>query len=206
MIQERIVQHPNMRKIVKKNVSGHTNTDDDFYAEVSIGGEGNVTQTGTLITAELLNGFAQKSDLVNLLYPVGAIYISTSNTNPGNFLGGNWQAWGQGRVPVGIGSNGETNYTSAEKTGGSENSVAQHNHSIGDFDTTRWFSVASFNTQSCGDGVTMEETTGSRPAGSGSGRVKYTISLKHTHTIAKEGSAGGNMQPFITCYMWKRTA
>ena len=35
---------------------------------------------------------AIKTDLVNLLYPVGAIYVSVTNTNPGTFLGGTWSA------------------------------------------------------------------------------------------------------------------
>ena len=32
------------------------------------------------------------ADLLNLVYPVGAIYISTANTNPGKAFGGTWEA------------------------------------------------------------------------------------------------------------------
>ena len=51
------------------------------------------------------------------LYPVGSIYMSTSNTNPANFLGGTWVAWGSGRVPVGINTS-DGNFNTVEKTGG----------------------------------------------------------------------------------------
>ena len=34
--------------------------------------------------------------------------------------GGTWVAWGAGRVLVGIGSNGTTNYSTVEATGGEE--------------------------------------------------------------------------------------
>ncbi len=39
-----------------------------------------------------------KSELVDLVYPVGSIYMSTNSINPGGILGGTWEAWGeQGR-------------------------------------------------------------------------------------------------------------
>lgn len=42
---------------------------------------------------------------VNKIYPVGSIYLSTVSTNPNILFGlGTWEAWGAGRVPVGVGS------------------------------------------------------------------------------------------------------
>lgn len=59
--------------------------------------------------------------LLNTFYPVGTIYITTSNTNPGATLGGTWVAFGQGRTVIGVGqSTGTSNYKSAGLTGGSE--------------------------------------------------------------------------------------
>ncbi len=60
------------------------------------------------------------TNYLKTIYPVGAIYMSTSSINPGTLFGGTWAAWGQGRVPVGMGSNGTTNYTTVQSTGGSE--------------------------------------------------------------------------------------
>ena len=58
--------------------------------------------------------------LVLAKYPVGSIYISIDSTNPGTFLGGTWEAFGQGRTLIGMGqSSGTSNYTSIT-TGGSE--------------------------------------------------------------------------------------
>lgn len=42
------------------------------------------------------------TDLLNAIYPVGAIYMSVADTNPAALFGGTWAAWGQGRVPVGV--------------------------------------------------------------------------------------------------------
>ena len=57
-------------------------------------------------------------------FPVGSIYISTTSTNPSSYIGGTWEAYGQGRTLVGTGSNGTTNY-SLGTTGGSETSITK---------------------------------------------------------------------------------
>lgn len=66
-------------------------------------------------------------------FPVGSIYITAGNTNPGTFLGGTWVAMAGGRVMMNAGSNGTTNYT-AGQSGGVEsvaldiNQIPSHNH------------------------------------------------------------------------------
>ena len=62
----------------------------------------------------------------NTIYPVGSIFMSTTNTNPSTYFGGTWVAWAQGRVVLGMGSNGTTNYTSVNSTGGAENRAHTH--------------------------------------------------------------------------------
>ena len=57
------------------------------------------------------------SSKVLQLYPVGSIYMSISNNNPGNFLGGTWVTWGSGRVPVSVNTN-DGNFNTVEKMGG----------------------------------------------------------------------------------------
>ena len=73
------------------------------------------------------------ADLLNKIYPVGSIFSSFSHTNAtqvNNALGGTWQALAGGRVLVNMGNNSETNYTSVREQGGSENSVASHDHTL----------------------------------------------------------------------------
>lgn len=44
----------------------------------------------------------RQNDLLNMVYPVGSIYMSVNNVSPQTFLGGTWQAFGAGRTLVGV--------------------------------------------------------------------------------------------------------
>ena len=60
------------------------------------------------------------SSLVNLIYPVGAVYISVSSTNPESIWAGtSWSAFGAGRTLVGINS-GDSDFDVSEETGGAK--------------------------------------------------------------------------------------
>jgi hypothetical protein len=70
------------------------------------------------------------------IYPIGALYFSTVDVNPGTFLGGTWERWGAGRVVTGYDST-DSDFNAAEKTGGLKNKtlstteIPSHNHSVG---------------------------------------------------------------------------
>lgn len=61
--------------------------------------------------------FGRIDDIADYIYPVGSIYLSTNNVNPGTIFGGTWEAWGGGRVPVGVVAT-DTDFNTANKTGG----------------------------------------------------------------------------------------
>jgi len=50
------------------------------------------------------------------VYPVGAVYVSTSSTNPSSLFGGTWSAIGEGRVLQAITSGSTGNAGSSSKT------------------------------------------------------------------------------------------
>ena len=90
---------------------------------------GNKTFSGTTSFTGTIDGIA----LVNKMFPVGAIYITAGNTNPGTFLGGTWTQIAQGRTLIGVGTLGDDTYA-AGNTGGSArvtlgiNELPSHNH------------------------------------------------------------------------------
>lgn len=146
-------------------------------------------------TSQLTNdsGFITAADIGNALYPVGSIYMSVNNTNPSTFFGGTWEAWGAGRVAVGVDAN-DTDFATVEKTGGekthilTESEMPKHSHSLPTFYSNPekeniTLADAAFNADKASDGNV-----------SNGGQVISTGG----------GQAHNNLQPYITCYMWKR--
>ena len=61
------------------------------------------------------------NSIKSAMYPVGSVYITYNNVNPGTFLGGTWEQFGQGRTLVGegTGNDGSTSMSfTANDTGG----------------------------------------------------------------------------------------
>jgi hypothetical protein len=149
----------------------------------------------------------------NELYPVGSIYTNaTSSTNPGTLLGfGTWTAFGAGRVMVGFNASNAL-FDTAEETGGSADAVVvSHTHTAdsttltgsvnGTTNTTRFSSPSGVFSGS-------NSTTADAGTPNTTGFQTLNINATHTHTISSTGSSGtnANYQPYITVYMWKRTA
>lgn len=121
-------------------------------------------------------------EIRDLIYPVGSIYLSVNNVNPRTLFGGEWEAFGTGRTLVGVDTS-QTEFNSVEKTGGSKD-LQNHTHTI---NTMLGFAEGSANVKyTVGWGYTRENT-GITTDGAGTGN-------------------SGNLQPYITVYMWKRTA
>ena len=185
--------------------------------------------TGTVATTQtfgnsstLLATTAFVQAALAALHPVGSIYINATNsTNPGTLLGfGTWTAFGAGRVPVGFNSSNAL-FDTAEETGGSADStLPSHTHT----GTTAAGGSASgtlnsgflsdFGNFTAASGViSLSESYANRSqgqAGTGSSGLATLTIPTHTHTITTDssGSSGtnANYQPYITVYMWKRTA
>ena len=162
---------------------------------------------GNNTTAVATTAFVQAA--IALLYPVGSIYTNATNsTNPATLFGfGTWTAFGAGRVMVGFDS-GNSLFDTAEETGGSADAInvshthtatststvtdPGHNHTAARYSGGSSTGVGSVDSDNAT--VTSTNTTG--------------ITVATTTSISTEGSSGtnANYQPYITVYMWKRTA
>lgn len=131
---------------------------------------------------------------VDLIYPVGSIYMSVNSTNPSQYFGGTWQQWGSGKVPVGIDTS-QAEFNTVEKTGGNKNMQAHSHKGLTWFGTDVDSESITLNPGTSGMGYHL-----SYESGFTSGQQTFI----HTRTEGTGNS--GNLQPYITCYMWKRTA
>lgn len=146
--------------------------------------------------------------LLELIYPVGSIYMSVNDTNPATFLGGTWERWGQGCVPVGVDAS-DTDFNAPGKTGGEKNhtltkdEMPVHAHSA--YIHFRGLYVSKL------DSTTPTDTGGTYVGGGkatdpgDSSFLDFGSYINDTETAGK-GKPHNNLQPYITCYMWKRTA
>ena len=127
-------------------------------------------------------------EILNIIYPVGSIYLSVNNTNPSSLFGGSWVQWGAGKVPVGVDTN-DTDFNTVEKTGGSKYLQA-HNH---------YKRVGARAYQDMCYGLDAGFFSGSAHDG-------YTIPRDSGPVQNLTTGDSGNLQPYITCFMFKRTA
>jgi len=145
---------------------------------------------------------ANFQSLLDLFYPVGAIFMSVVNTNPGTYLGGTWVAWGGGRVPVGV-DTGQTEFDTVEETGGEKThtlSIAEmpgHNH------TSR--QTYSLN-NGTSIGINGDAIQGGNNGAYGGGATAYNAMPQINTGISGSDGSHNNLQPYICCFMWKRTS
>ena len=152
----------------------------------------------TATTAEL-NLLAGKTQLshVSDAYPIGSIYMNASNSaNPASLLGfGTWTSFGAGRVLVGLDSS-QSEFNSIGETGGAKTAshtlttaeIPSHTHTR-DFDWRTPDGIDSNGQGSEIGGISTPTHTFDTGATGGGG--------SHSHST---------LQPYITVYMWKRTA
>jgi hypothetical protein len=141
------------------------------------------------------------------LYPIGTIYTAVVATNPASLFGfGTWVAFGAGRVLVGYDS-GNTLFDAAEETGGSYNAaLVSHTHTatVTDAGHTHNYTspiVGDTPTQGGGLGPAVRE-----PTTNGGTTQSSTTGITVANSTEGVSATNANIQPYITVYMWKRTA
>jgi len=178
--------------------------------------------TGTIATTQtfgnsstLLATTAFVQAALAALHPVGSIYINaTVATNPATLLGfGTWTTFGAGRVLVSLNS-ANVLFDTAEETGGSADStLPTHTHTFSGTTSTIGTHQHEESIGTIGTFGTGGTFFHGNYSGTGTSAVDLTNgggSHDHTYsgTTASAGTSGtnANYQPYITVYMWKRTA
>ena len=151
-------------------------------------------------------------------YPIGSIYLSTDGSNPADLFGGTWEAYGQGRTLIGVGKGEDTRGEQLEfainETGGEYNhlltvqEMPAHNHALtavtGTSSATASY-VTDYKSGRDNGTFTIYEYEDNRGIKFAPKTILTTASSSSkTTSSAGSSAAHNNMQPYITCYMWKR--
>lgn len=162
-------------------------------------------ETGEIPKFTSSGGLESTGLTIAAIWPVGSIYINAAvATNPATLLGfGTWTAFGAGRVIVGLDS-GNVLMDTVEETGGSADAVVvSHTH-------TATVTDPGHSHVQTNDNLTGVDGdyygAGARYVANGQDTSTETTGV--TVANSTEGVSGTdlNYQPFITVYMWKRTA
>lgn len=135
-------------------------------------------------------------------YDVGDLYLTTNKANPASKFGGTWELFGEGRTLVCV-DESQSEFNTVKKTGGEK----MHTHDAGtisaligayDGDVAKLGYVASPKAKDVGfnygfKGLNTDQNISSN-------RVNHS-----TPTAGNTGSTS-TLQPYITCYIWIRTA
>lgn len=170
----------------------------------------NSVKENTSSTKMLVNGgntvmYRDWDKLINsiksAMYPVGSVYITYNNVNPGTFLGGTWERFGQGRTLVGEGT-GNDGSTSMSFTPNSSDGKYKNTH----------YHVTSF-------GWDMNAFYAGKPDGAKNGDYNRTSVIPNGYIINAGSSQTSqsrlnwtddrtisNVQPYIVVFFWRRTA
>lgn len=136
------------------------------------------------------------------VYPIGSIYMNVNSTNPGTLFGGTWEQI-QGKFLLGMSSSypagsqgGEANHTLTTEE------MPSHGHNPANQAGYYGFITNSKKAFTVGDMGTQ----------SGSGRYyPYSTAAFDVSRNTLTGTTGGgnshnNMPPYLSIYIWKRTA
>lgn len=213
-------------KNTAKNTSAHLSSDkvsfnltaenEQYEAHFGINGSttyGESKAVGFTVLYQDSDGKIKEKSIFDAIYPVGSIYLSVSDINPAEFFGGTWVPWGSGRVPVGV-SDDDADFSKVETTGGekthklTESEMPKHTHNPlttnSDYPATSFLQGHSINRKKVAINPSSADEV--RYAFVGANEELNNLVYGSTTDTAGGGTAHNNMPPYITCYMFKRTA
>ena len=179
------------------------------------------------VTIELLQEYVQAQ--LNKAWPIGSIYMTMSNQNPADLIGGTWKQISQGRFIMGAGSIDNKTIPSRELGGSNsitlnESNLPVHKHTVtatGTTDVNGSHQHATSWGESHGGGRYGHTEESNRRGVQGSGDTDWDnyeyltdVAGRHTHNLSITGETNfvGESNPsainitnmYLSAYIWER--
>lgn len=140
---------------------------------------------------------AIKAAIVDAIYPVGSIYISTDSASPEDTFGGTWQKI-EDRFLLAAG----TNYSAGTQGGAASQAIANHQH------------VAPIGSRNSNGAAAIMFDLGYETVSSGTARAVWSSSnntgsvsdIRAPYTGIGGAHTVNTMPPYLAVYVWERTA
>lgn len=147
------------------------------------------------------------AQIVDLIYPVGSIYMSINATSPATLFGGKWERI-QDRFLLAAGKTYSAGSMDGEATHTlKEAELPNHRHTFTTDSAGSHDHRAGYKRKDAYGKGTLD---GQHWSNYNAGEVRTTSEGAHTHSGTTDGTGGtqphNNMPPYLTVYMWKRTA
>ena len=137
-------------------------------------------------------------EIIDMVYPVGSIYISTSSTSPETFMGGVWEQL-KDRFLIGAGNT---------YSGGDIGGEVSHTLTVAEMPKHSHRVINEQNSENkfyARDGIVQPEITSGWHMGLTVAQAD-DVSGNAIGEPVGGGQAHNNMPPYLAVYMWKRTA
>lgn len=182
---------------INLKITGVSNDLSNFKAE---------TDTKFTTTKEELTSLINTTidNTINSIYPIGSVYISLTETNPGTYLKGVWEQFGQGRTLIGEGT-GDDGSNTMNFTAGSTGGNYEHNHTYGIKLNDYYSNISNLNLRNSNGSWQGGVNDGSRNGYVNSACQEDNKEINsQTYKIEANTSNSKTMHPYITVYFWKR--
>lgn len=153
-------------------------------------------------TNQLFFQTVEANFVLNNVYPIGSIYMNVNSTNPGTLFGGTWEQI-QGKFLLGM---------SSSYPAGSQGGEASHTLTTEELPTHAHNPANEAGYYGFITNSQKALTVGDMGVQSGSGRyypyasAAFDISRNTETGATGGGKAHNNMPPYLSIYIWKRTA
>ena len=188
--------------------------DVDFNGNTYVGGELAVNQdilnqggqiyTGAITAVDDVyarNVYSERPDgtilsIVDLIYPVGSIYMSVNSANPETLFGGTWQQI-KDRFLL---SAGDT-YAAGNTGGSAKATLPSHTHTVGSGGYQLWGAKSGAGSTEPGNQISGDAKYYAAVKGNSTANYKW---LNSVDSKGVSNVSQANMPPYLAVYVWQR--